>query len=155
MGSFYSQQTEILSSSHLFLPFASAPTLLQPVLLLDRWGRSSEEGGAILRLDPPGLRRSDGRAAAGRRRYRSKVRDGGKVSISVTEPWSLVSECSLSFGVLGGDGQSRREMPALGQMLHCLTGRCPQEYEMYGCYCGREGAGQPVDRLDRSAPCRT
>uniref|UniRef100_A0A3B3CP94 Otoconin 90 n=1 Tax=Oryzias melastigma TaxID=30732 RepID=A0A3B3CP94_ORYME len=79
----------------------------------------------------------------------SKVRDGGKVSVSVTEPWSLVSECSLSFGVLGGDGQSRREMPALGQMLHCLTGRCPQEYEMYGCYCGREGAGQPVDRLDR------
>uniref|UniRef100_A0A3P9ICF5 Phospholipase A2-like central domain-containing protein n=2 Tax=Oryzias latipes TaxID=8090 RepID=A0A3P9ICF5_ORYLA len=58
----------------------------------------------------------------------------------------------LSFSVSGSDGRSRKEMPALGQMLHCLTGRCPQEYEMYGCYCGREGAGQPVDRLDRSAP---
>ncbi|RVE61259.1 hypothetical protein OJAV_G00168960 [Oryzias javanicus] len=60
-----------------------------------------------------------------------------------------VEECSLSFGVLGVDGRSRREMPALGRMLHCLTGRCPQEYEMYGCYCGPEGAGQPVDHLDR------
>uniref|UniRef100_A0A3Q1IH01 Phospholipase A2-like central domain-containing protein n=1 Tax=Anabas testudineus TaxID=64144 RepID=A0A3Q1IH01_ANATE len=41
-------------------------------------------------------------------------------------------------------------MPALGEMLHCLTGRCPHEYEMYGCYCGQEGAGLPLDQLDRS-----
>uniref|UniRef100_A0AAX7TXB9 Phospholipase A2-like central domain-containing protein n=1 Tax=Astatotilapia calliptera TaxID=8154 RepID=A0AAX7TXB9_ASTCA len=34
-------------------------------------------------------------------------------------------------------------------MLHCLTGRCPHEYEMYGCYCGQEGGGQPLDQLDR------
>uniref|UniRef100_A0A3B4TL35 Phospholipase A2-like central domain-containing protein n=1 Tax=Seriola dumerili TaxID=41447 RepID=A0A3B4TL35_SERDU len=45
---------------------------------------------------------------------------------------------------------SRREMPALGEMLHCLTGRCPHEYEMYGCYCGQEGGGQPLDQLDRN-----
>ncbi|XP_058483233.1 otoconin-90 [Solea solea] len=58
-------------------------------------------------------------------------------------------ECTHSFTVYGGDGQARRELPALGEMLHCLTGRCPHEYEMYGCYCGQEGKGQPVDQLDR------
>ncbi|XP_035526872.1 otoconin-90-like [Morone saxatilis] len=40
-------------------------------------------------------------------------------------------------------------MPAFGEMLHCLTGRCPHEYEMYGCYCGQEGGGPPRDQLDR------
>ncbi|XP_039457942.1 otoconin-90 [Oreochromis aureus] len=59
------------------------------------------------------------------------------------------AECSHSFSVYASDGQSRREMPALGEMLHCLTGRCPHEYEMYGCYCGQEGGGQPLDQLDR------
>ncbi|XP_025756218.1 otoconin-90 isoform X8 [Oreochromis niloticus] len=58
-------------------------------------------------------------------------------------------ECSHSFSVYASDGQSRREMPALGEMLHCLTGRCPHEYEMYGCYCGQEGGSQPLDQLDR------
>uniref|UniRef100_A0A8C9ZZT9 Phospholipase A2-like central domain-containing protein n=1 Tax=Sander lucioperca TaxID=283035 RepID=A0A8C9ZZT9_SANLU len=56
-----------------------------------------------------------------------------------------------SFTVFGSDGRARREMAALGEMLHCLTGRCPHEYEMYGCYCGQEGGGQPQDQLDRSA----
>ncbi|XP_030266865.1 otoconin-90-like [Sparus aurata] len=58
-------------------------------------------------------------------------------------------ECSHSFTVYGGDGRVRQEMPALGEMLHCLTGRCPHEYEMYGCYCGQQGGGQPLDQLDR------
>ncbi|KAI3374532.1 hypothetical protein L3Q82_021102, partial [Scortum barcoo] len=58
-------------------------------------------------------------------------------------------ECSRSFTLYGSDGRARREMPALGEMLHCLTGRCPHEYEMYGCYCGQEGGGQPLDQLDR------
>uniref|UniRef100_A0A665UN59 Phospholipase A2 n=1 Tax=Echeneis naucrates TaxID=173247 RepID=A0A665UN59_ECHNA len=43
----------------------------------------------------------------------------------------------------------KQELPALGEMLHCLTGRCPHEYEMYGCYCGQEAGGQPQDQLDR------
>ncbi|XP_075953340.1 otoconin-90 [Anarhichas minor] len=58
-------------------------------------------------------------------------------------------ECSRSFTLYGSDGRARREMPALGEMLHCLTGRCPHEYEMYGCYCGQEGGGRPQDQLDR------
>ncbi|XP_023252481.1 uncharacterized protein LOC111647095 [Seriola lalandi dorsalis] len=59
------------------------------------------------------------------------------------------TECSRSLTLYGSDGRARREMPALGEMLHCLTGRCPHEYEMYGCYCGQEGGGQPLDQLDR------
>uniref|UniRef100_A0A7N8XMW1 Phospholipase A2-like central domain-containing protein n=1 Tax=Mastacembelus armatus TaxID=205130 RepID=A0A7N8XMW1_9TELE len=51
--------------------------------------------------------------------------------------------------------QEALTLPALGEMLHCLTGRCPHEYEMYGCYCGQEGAGLPLDQLDRSGPTET
>ncbi|XP_051809608.1 otoconin-90, partial [Acanthochromis polyacanthus] len=58
-------------------------------------------------------------------------------------------ECSFTFSLYGSDGRTHRQMPALGEMLHCLTGRCPHEYEMYGCYCGQEGGGQPLDQLDR------
>lgn len=63
----------------------------------------------------------------------------------------LHAECGSSFTLYGSDGKARREMPALGEMLRCLTGRCPHEYEMYGCYCGQEGGGPPLDQLDRSA----
>uniref|UniRef100_A0A3P8RZF1 Otoconin 90 n=1 Tax=Amphiprion percula TaxID=161767 RepID=A0A3P8RZF1_AMPPE len=62
---------------------------------------------------------------------------------------NVSSECSFTFSLYSSDGRTRRQMPALGEMLHCLTGRCPHEYEMYGCYCGQEGGGQPLDQLDR------
>uniref|UniRef100_A0A8C3G786 Phospholipase A2-like central domain-containing protein n=1 Tax=Cyclopterus lumpus TaxID=8103 RepID=A0A8C3G786_CYCLU len=52
-------------------------------------------------------------------------------------------------------GLPRRAMPALGEMLRCLTGRCPHEYEMYGCYCGQEGGGRPQDQMDRSETLST
>jgi len=62
--------------------------------------------------------------------------------------------CSRPFTQYGADGRARRELPALGEMLRCLTGRCPHEYEMYGCYCGQEGGGRPRDRMDRSGAFR-
>uniref|UniRef100_A0A8C2UQA4 Otoconin 90 n=1 Tax=Chinchilla lanigera TaxID=34839 RepID=A0A8C2UQA4_CHILA len=40
-------------------------------------------------------------------------------------------------------------MVQLGEMLFCLTSWCPEEFEYYGCYCGREGRGEPKDNLDR------
>ncbi|XP_048020575.1 otoconin-90 [Megalobrama amblycephala] len=58
-------------------------------------------------------------------------------------------ECSMSFLQYSASGQVLRDMSALGEMLHCLTGRCPQEYQHYGCYCGQQGTGNPVDQLDR------
>ncbi|XP_066543638.1 otoconin-90 [Amia ocellicauda] len=61
-----------------------------------------------------------------------------------------VEECtSNSFNQYSSTGRVRQEFPLLGEMLHCLTGRCPHEFEMYGCYCGQEGRGRPVDELDR------
>ncbi|KAK2500155.1 hypothetical protein MC885_003482 [Smutsia gigantea] len=48
-----------------------------------------------------------------------------------------------------GSGGNMWAMPQLGQMLFCLTSRCPEEFESYGCYCGQEGQGEPRDTLDR------
>ncbi|GAB5584244.1 otoconin-90 isoform X1 [Prionailurus iriomotensis] len=48
-----------------------------------------------------------------------------------------------------GSRNITRAMPQLGEMLFCLTSRCPEEFEAYGCYCGQEGQGEPRDALDR------
>lgn len=53
-----------------------------------------------------------------------------------------------------GRGRDVRAMPQLGEMLFCLTSRCPEEFEAYGCYCGQEGRGDPRDALDRYAQVR-
>ncbi|XP_012397281.1 otoconin-90 [Sarcophilus harrisii] len=50
---------------------------------------------------------------------------------------------------LGESGEVKHEMPQIGEMLYCLTARCPEDFESYGCYCGQEGRGDPVDPLDR------
>ncbi|XP_075067570.1 otoconin-90 [Mixophyes fleayi] len=52
------------------------------------------------------------------------------------------------FHQLKEDGHVKSELPLLGEMLYCLTGRCPEEFESYGCYCGQEGKGNPQDILD-------
>ncbi|KAM9050337.1 otoconin-90 [Megaptera novaeangliae] len=48
-----------------------------------------------------------------------------------------------------GSGDNAWVMPQLGEMLFCLTSRCPEDFESYGCYCGQEGQGEPRDALDR------
>ncbi|KAI7809807.1 putative HERV-H LTR-associating protein 1, partial [Triplophysa rosa] len=58
-------------------------------------------------------------------------------------------ECSMSLFQYDTAGQVLKDMSALGEMLNCLTGRCPHEYQHYGCYCGQQGRGKPVDQLDR------
>ncbi|KAM3840774.1 otoconin-90 [Vipera latastei] len=54
-----------------------------------------------------------------------------------------------SFLQRGDNGKLKREFPQLGEMLYCLTDQCPEEFELYGCFCGQEGRGQPTDELDR------
>ncbi|XDB57245.1 hypothetical protein ABFV05_010861 [Capra hircus] len=48
-----------------------------------------------------------------------------------------------------GSGDHTRVRSQLGEMLFCLTSRCPEDFESYGCYCGQEGQGEPRDALDR------
>uniref|UniRef100_A0A8C6NGT4 Phospholipase A2-like central domain-containing protein n=1 Tax=Melopsittacus undulatus TaxID=13146 RepID=A0A8C6NGT4_MELUD len=64
------------------------------------------------------------------------------------EPAGKVCE-RLTFLQERGNGRAKRELPQLGEMLFCLTERCPEEFESYGCYCGQEGRGYPTDALDR------
>uniref|UniRef100_I3MGP6 Otoconin 90 n=1 Tax=Ictidomys tridecemlineatus TaxID=43179 RepID=I3MGP6_ICTTR len=54
----------------------------------------------------------------------------------------------LTFLHLGSKDNTQVMLP-FGEMLFCLTSRCPEEFESYGCYCGREGRGEPKDALDR------
>ncbi|KFZ62447.1 Otoconin-90, partial [Podiceps cristatus] len=65
-----------------------------------------------------------------------------------SEPAGKVCE-RLTFLQERGNGRVKRELPQLGEMLFCLTERCPEEFESYGCYCGQEGRGYPADALDR------
>ncbi|XP_060099094.1 otoconin-90 [Heteronotia binoei] len=55
----------------------------------------------------------------------------------------------FTFLQMRENGQVKREMAQLGEMLYCLTDRCPEDFELYGCYCGQEGKGHPTDDLDR------
>ncbi|XP_054241264.1 otoconin-90 [Indicator indicator] len=55
----------------------------------------------------------------------------------------------LTFLQERDNGREKRELPQLGEMLFCLTERCPEDFESYGCYCGQEGRGYPTDALDR------
>uniref|UniRef100_A0A8C6PJC7 Phospholipase A2 n=1 Tax=Nothobranchius furzeri TaxID=105023 RepID=A0A8C6PJC7_NOTFU len=61
----------------------------------------------------------------------------------------LIYHCFFFKYCSRSDGRSQREKLVLGEMLLCLTGRCPHPYEVYGCYCGQEGGGLPLDQLDR------
>ncbi|XP_010158847.1 PREDICTED: otoconin-90 [Eurypyga helias] len=72
-------------------------------------------------------------------------------ALSDTGPYETAGKvCErLTFLQERGNGRVKRELPQLGEMLFCLTERCPEEFESYGCYCGQEGRGYPTDALDR------
>ncbi|KAM3681162.1 otoconin-90 [Ammospiza maritima maritima] len=82
------------------------------------------------------------------RHMEALVHQGNDETLAVTASVEEVCE-RLTFLQERGRGRVERELPQLGEMLFCLTGRCPEEFESYGCYCGQEGRGDPADALDR------
>ncbi|KAM5158172.1 uncharacterized protein ACMZJ9_009419 [Mantella aurantiaca] len=78
----------------------------------------------------------------------STLNSGASVGTENGVGESIEQVCDrFHFQRLTEDGNTM-ELPLLGEMLYCLTGRCPQEFESYGCYCGQEGRGNPKDILD-------
>ncbi|XP_056378751.1 uncharacterized protein LOC130274443 isoform X3 [Hyla sarda] len=68
---------------------------------------------------------------------------------AATETESVEQVCDrFHFQRVKEDGSVKSDLPLLGEMLYCLTGRCPEDFELYGCYCGQEGIGNPKDILD-------
>ncbi|XP_031552199.1 acidic phospholipase A2 natratoxin-like [Actinia tenebrosa] len=45
--------------------------------------------------------------------------------------------------------RARRSLYEFYQMIKCETGRDWQDYNLYGCFCGKGGKGTPVDALDQ------
>ena len=45
--------------------------------------------------------------------------------------------------------RAKRGSLQLGAMIWCEVGRNPFDYNLYGCWCGVGGKGQPVDEIDR------
>ena len=43
----------------------------------------------------------------------------------------------------------KRGVISLASMIKCITGCNPWNYKDYGCYCGFQGDGYPVDGIDR------
>ncbi|KAM9307744.1 uncharacterized protein PAF06_011876 [Gastrophryne carolinensis] len=80
------------------------------------------------------------------RQFPSKVSEG---DTGGREHLLSLTVCDrFHFHQLKENGDVKLELPLLGEMLYCLTGQCPEEFEMYGCYCGQEGRGNPRDTLD-------
>ncbi|XP_030916742.1 otoconin-90 isoform X3 [Geospiza fortis] len=80
----------------------------------------------------------------------STASSGRALDLALSERGPEGKVCErLTFLQERGRGRVERELPQLGEMLFCLTGRCPEEFESYGCYCGQEGRGDPTDALDR------
>ncbi|XP_075128048.1 otoconin-90 [Leptodactylus fuscus] len=68
---------------------------------------------------------------------------------AVTDSESVEQVCDrFHFQRVMENGNVMSDLPLLGEMLYCLTGRCPEEFESYGCYCGQQGSGNPKDILD-------
>lgn len=44
---------------------------------------------------------------------------------------------------------SKRNVIQFGVMVRCATGRSALDYNLYGCWCGLGGGGNPVDDVDR------
>ncbi|XP_037982671.1 otoconin-90 isoform X1 [Motacilla alba alba] len=80
----------------------------------------------------------------------STASSGIALDLGLSERGPAEKVCErLTFLQERGRGRVERELPQLGEMLFCLTERCPEEFEFYGCYCGQEGRGDPTDALDR------
>uniref|UniRef100_A0A8C0UJT9 Otoconin-90-like n=1 Tax=Cyanistes caeruleus TaxID=156563 RepID=A0A8C0UJT9_CYACU len=93
--------------------------------------------------------RTKGKETSSARGGLSTAASGIALDLGLSERGSEGKVCErLTFLQERGRGRVKRELPQLGEMLFCLTERCPEEFESYGCYCGQEGRGDPTDALD-------
>ena len=44
---------------------------------------------------------------------------------------------------------AKRNLMQFSAMIMCATRRSSLDYNLYGCWCGKGGGGNPVDDVDR------
>ncbi|KAM6171864.1 otoconin-90 [Erethizon dorsatum] len=99
---------------------------------------------------PPGSAEIVATAKAGTLVPAGSNSSGLAVSSMESDPGETAGRACDRFTFLHvGSEDDTQVMAQLGEMLFCLTSRCPEEFESYGCYCGLEGRGEPKDALDR------
>ncbi|XP_023419804.1 otoconin-90 [Cavia porcellus] len=123
----------------------------RPTTLMRTKPRQDLEGLEAARTTPaPGSAETDTTAKAVTLIPAGSNASGLAVSSTESSPVETTGRvCDRSTFLHVGREDDTHVMVQLGEMLFCLTSRCPEEFESYGCYCGQEGGGEPKDVLDR------
>ncbi|XP_060058370.1 otoconin-90 [Erinaceus europaeus] len=143
---------EPTDTSLLALSGEDAETITEKLTTLSRTKADQERKGTeALRITPPPGSAEIGTTAEGVTTVPIYVKPLGLAASSVQSGAQETTRkaCNrFTFRHLGSEDGTWLT-PQFGEMLFCLTARCPEEFESYGCYCGQEGRGAPRDTLDR------